>query len=141
MSSTEELLTLEEAAKYARVTRQAIYKALRNRGLKAKKVGRKWMLSKEHIDEYRSNKYNRDMRVVNGQLIFDMEKGEFSVTQVCKVFSATLGRPFPMQRLYYLLRTGQLRSFKKGSAWIINKEDAVALLQEEMDKYNISVPQ
>lgn len=135
---SEELLTLAEAAIYARVTRQAIYKALRNRGLKAKKVGHKWMLTKAHIDEYRANKYNRDLRVVNGELVFDMDKGEFSATQVCKVFSATLGRPFSLQRIYYLLRTGQLRSFKKGATWVIKKDDAVRLLQEEMDKYGIS---
>jgi excisionase family DNA binding protein len=137
--SQEELLTLTEAAKYAHVTRQAIYKALRERGLKAQKIDNRWLLRKGDIDEYRGNKYNRDMRMVNGQLIFDMVKGEFSVMQVCKVISATLGRPFPPQRLYYLLRSGQIKSFKKGSAWIIKKEDAVALLQEELDKNNLQI--
>ncbi len=130
----EELLTLTEAAKYARVTRQAIYKALRDRGLKAKKVGRRWMLTHADIDEYRGNKYNRDMRIVNGEYVFDMSKGEFSVMQVCKVMSSTLGRPFPLNRLYYLLRSGQLRSRKKGCSWVIQKDDAVKLLQSELEK-------
>ena len=129
-----EMLTLTEAADYAHVTRQAIYTALRKRGLKAQKVGNRWLLLKADIDDYRGNKYNRDKRIINGQLVFDMEKGEFSVMQVLKVMSAALGYPFRIQRLYYLLRSGQLPSFKKGAAWIIMGKDASKLLQDELDK-------
>ena len=139
MIDKEEFFSLNEAAEYAHVTRQAIYKALTHRGLKAKKIGRRWHITRKDLDEYRVNKYNRDNRVINGELVFDMDKGEFSVPQVCKVFSSTMGRPFPVQRLYYLLRIGQLKASRKGASWVIKKEDAIELLQEEMGKYNIIV--
>ncbi len=134
LMGNHDFMSLKEAAEYSHVTRQAVYLALKKKALKAEKKGRRWCITRENLDAYRANKYNRDERVLNGQPVFDMSKGEFSVHQVCKVISSTLGRPFPRQHLYYLLRTGQLKAFRKGAAWIIEKQDAVELLQKEIDK-------
>lgn len=136
--SPEEFFSLEEAGQYAHVTRQAIYLAIRNRGLKAKKINNRWYTTKEDIDYYRMNKHNRDLRKDAGEYIFDMDKGHFSVSQVVKVISATIGCPFPVQRLYYLLRRGQVKGIRRGKAWIIQKDDAVSLLEtvkEESTRY------
>lgn len=130
----EGYMSLPEAAKYAHVTRQAIYLAMRNRGLRGTKIGKQWYVTKTDLDEYRGNKYNRDLRKQDGEYVFDMDKGYFSVSQVCRVMSATLGKPYSMQHIYYLLRTGQMRSFRKGAAWVIPKDDAVALLDKEKKK-------
>ena len=135
----EDFMTLQQAAAYSHVTRQAVYKALKAKAIKAEKKGNRWYITKENIDAYRANKYNREDRVIDGEPVFDLEKGYFSVHQVCKVISATLGRPFPRQHLYYLLRTGQLKAFRKRSAWVIKKVDAVELLQREIDKMNSRV--
>ena len=131
MDANEKFFTLSEAAEYAHVCRQAIYAALRKKALKAEKNGRRWCISRADLDDYRTNKYNRDRRKFNGEPIFDMEKGHFSVQQVCKVISSTLKKPYPLQHIYYLMRSGQLKAFKKGAAWVISKEDAIDLLEKE----------
>lgn len=133
----EGFFSLPEAAAYAHVTRQAIYLAMKNRGLSGCKIGRQWYIKKEDLDEYRGNKYNRDLRKKDGEYIFDMEKGHFSVQQVCRVISATLGRPYSLQHIYYLLRIGRLKAFRAGNAWVISKEDAVALLDHEKEKMGL----
>ena len=129
-----QLISLGEAAKDAKVTRQAIYAAMKHRGLPARKVRGRWFLYKDDLDSYRANKYNRDMRKIDGEYVFDPDKGHFSVPQVQKIISATLGRPYSCQHLYYMLRTGQLKGFRKGAAWVISKDDAAALLETEMGK-------
>lgn len=131
-ADTEEYMTLSEAAKYAHVTRQAYYVALKQGRLKATQIKRKWYVKKKDLDEYRGNKYNRDLRKQDGELVFDLEKGHFSIAQVCKVISSALKRPYPKNSLYYLVRTGQVKAFRKGCAWVIHKEDAVALLEKEL---------
>jgi len=127
----DDFLSLAEAAEYAHVTRQAIYVAIRKRGLPAVKKNRQWCISRKDLDEYRANKYNRDKRKFNDEFIFDMEKGHFSVQQVCKVISATLKRPYSLQHIYYLMRRGKLKAFRMGAAWVIAKDDAVDLLEKE----------
>lgn len=137
MTKGKDLISVPEAAQIAHIQRQSVYIAIKKKALSAHKIGRRWFTTLKDLENYRLNKYNRDNRVVNGQLVFDMAKGEFSLQQVCKIFSESLNRPFPMQRLYYLARTGQLPSFKKGASYVIRKEDAVALLEQEMRKYQL----
>lgn len=128
--SEETLYTLEECGNYGKVTRQAVYLAIRKNKLKATKVKGKWMISPKDYDEYRLNKFNRSSFKYNGEYIYDMDKGHFSVQQVCKIFTHTLKRPFSQNRLYYLLHAGKLKGFRKRAAWVICKEDAVALLDK-----------
>lgn len=127
-----ELMTLGQAAKYGHVSRQAYYVALKKGRLKATQINRKWYIKKEDLDEYRGNKYNPDLRKQDGELVFDMEKGHFSVPQVCKILSYFLNRPYPLNYLYYLVRSGKVKAFRKGYAWIIHKDDAIALVEKEM---------
>lgn len=129
----EEAFSISQAADYSHVTRQAVYIALRKGNLRATKKGRRWVILKSDLEEYRLSKYNRDKRKFNNELIFDVEKGHFSVQQVCKVISSTLKRPYPIQHIYYLMRAGKLKAFRKGCAWVISKEDAVELLQKEKE--------
>ena len=79
------------------------------------------------------NKYNRENREVHGVLVYDFEKGEFSPTHVAKVIADSTQKPYPVARVYYLLRRGEVKAYKKGAAWVILKEDAVALLEKESD--------
>lgn len=131
-TEVEEFFSLAEAAQYSHVTRQAIYVAIRGKKLKAVKKNRQWCISRKDIDDYRLNKYNRDLRKYNDQYIFDVEKGYFSVQQVCKIISSTLKKPYNLQHIYYLLRSGQLRASRKGAAWVVSKEAIVELLDKEM---------
>lgn len=124
-------LTVSQAASLSHVTRQAIYSAIKHGRLIAKFHEKNWYVTTADLESYRISKYNRDLRKRDGEYIFDLEKGHFSVQQVSKVLSAALGRPYPAQHLYYLLRTGDLQAFRIGKTWVIKKEHAVALLEQE----------
>lgn len=123
--------TMMEIAQYAHVTKQAVYLAIKKGYVKHRKIGRNIFLRQEDYDAYRAEKYNKDRRMRNGVPLFDMDKGTFSVSQVSRIMSASLGRPYDVQRIYHLCRKGVIKSLRNGPAWIIPKEEAEALLRKE----------
>ena len=132
----EELFyTLQKAANYAHVTRQAIYVALRKKELKGHKVNDRWRISKNQMDEYRLNKYNVDKRKVEGEPIFSLEHGYYSVLHVAKTLSSMLGHPYNAQHVYYLIRRGEIDAQRKGGCWVITREDAIALYEKEKTRF------
>lgn len=135
----EEVYTAVQAAEITHVTRQAIYQAYYNDKLKGfcdKNDGGILKFKKKDLDEYRLNKYNKQAIKIDGEAVFDAEKGHFSVIQVAQVLSQELGYYYKPQRIYHLLRSGQIRGFKKGYSWVLTREDALVLLEREMQKHN-----
>lgn len=131
-ASPDDLLLLRECSEYGHVMRQAIFVAIKKGRLKATKVRGRWVIRRGDYDAYRADKYNRDIAKIGDEYVFDAEKGHFSLRQIAKVFSVTIGVPYSVQRLYYLVRTGQLPAFRKGVSWVVLKEDAIKLLETEM---------
>lgn len=130
----EEFFSLRDAAKYAHMTYQAIHEAITRGKLTATKVNGKWHIFRHDLDNYRANRYNRQERKQRGVPVYDAEKGEFSVQQICKIISHQSGVPFPDQKLYYLLRKGIVKSMRKGAAWVIPKEEAARLMVQHMEQ-------
>lgn len=134
IESESEYYSLEQAGKAAHVTKQAIYIAIQKGKLKARKMteatkyARKgqWTVKKADLDEYRANKYNREEYKVDGEKVFDVEKGDFSVNQIAKL----LGHP--VAHIYYLIRIGDLKSYRKGWALVIKKEDALKMHEKKI---------
>lgn len=127
-----EIFTLRKAAKMCNVTKQALYVAFRKHKLKVIMKNKRIFVTQKDLDDYRINKYNSDFRKRDGELVFDLSKGHFSIHQALK----GLGEEVPThsitkQRLYYLLRTGQVAGFRKGKAWIIMKDALNELLEKE----------
>jgi hypothetical protein len=114
------VVSITEAAKINNVTRQAIYVAIKQKKLKARKTSR-WEIDLKDLEEYRKNKYSRSKSTFNGEPLFDNTGGFFSVNQVAK----KLG--IPAQKVYYATRIGLLKGTRKGAAWVIH--------QEEIDRY------
>ncbi len=110
------VVSITEAAKINNVTRQAIYVAIKQKKLKATKKTR-WEIDLKDLEEYRRNKYSRKKSMFQGELLFDNEKGYYSVKQVSKMLA------IPAQKVYYALRTGMLRSTRKGAAWVVHTDD------------------
>jgi len=135
--SEKEFNSLSQAARYCHVKRQAIYLAIKKKKLNATKINGRWLIILRDLEEYRKNKYNRDLRKVNGEMVYNLEKGHYSVTQVAKVISDQMGIKYSRQRIYFLIRSGQLKAFRKGTAWIVEKEDAAFLLKTEMEKLEL----
>jgi len=121
------LVSITEAAKLNKVTRQAIYVAIKLNKLKARKETTRWTIHLDDLEAYRNQKYSRSKSVFNGELLFDNGKGYYSVNQVAKILSV------PAQKIYYATRIGVLKAHRKGAAWVIHDED-VKMYHENLAK-------
>lgn len=113
----DKLVSITEAAKINKVTRQAIYVAIKLNKLKARKETTRWTIHLDDLEAYRKQKYSRTKSVFNGELLFDNTKGYFSVNQVADMLKV------PNQKIYYATRVGLLKAHRKGAAWVIHTED------------------
>lgn len=121
----KKIVSITEAAKINNVTRQAIYVAIKQGKLKARKDGTRWLISVEDLAKYRDEKYSRTKSTFDGELLFDNKKGFFSVNQVAKMCGV------PAQKIYYATRVGLLKATRKGAAWVIHAND----LREYQESY------
>src|SRR3989338_5581863 len=93
-------VSITEAARINNVTRQAIYVAIKQRKLKAKKDTTRWLIDLDDLEHYRKHKYYRTKSLFNGELLFDNQKGFYSINQVAKLLNV------PAQKIYYATRVG-----------------------------------
>lgn len=122
------LVSITEAAKLNKVTRQAIYVAIKLNKLKASKETTRWTIHLDDLEQYRKQKYSRSKSMFNGELLFDNEKGYHSIGQVSRMLSV------PAQKIYYATRIGQLKAHRKGAAWVIHNEDVKAYADAHLAK-------
>ncbi len=124
----KKLVSITEAAKINKVTRQAIYVAIKLNKLKARKETTRWSIHLDDLQAYRDQKYSRTKSVFNGELLFDNNKGYFSVNQVADMLKV------PNQKIYYATRVGHLKAHRKGAAWVIHSEDVKAYQEMYLKK-------
>jgi len=128
-SHPKESVSINESAEILGVTRQAIYVAIREKKLRAKKELSHWVVQKEDLEDYRLNKYSRSRATYKGELLFDNEKGCYSIHQVAKLLGVRY------QTIYYAIRIGMLKAKQKGFAWVIHSPDL-----EEYRKNHVGTP-
>lgn len=126
-NSNRNVVSITEAAKINKVTRQAIYVAIKQKKLKATKRTR-WEIDLNDLEEYRNNKYSRTKSMFDGELLFDNCRGYFSVNQVAKMLG------IPAQKIYYATRTGKIKGTRKGAAWVIQNGEMKRYKEEYLDK-------
>lgn len=124
-NNEKKVVSITEAAEINNVTRQAIYVAIKLNKLKATKETTRWTIHLDDLAEYRRHKYSRKKSVFNGELLFDNDKGFFSVGQVANMVGV---HP---QKIYYATRTGLLKAHRRGAAWVVHAED----VKEYQTKY------
>lgn len=124
----EKLVTITEAARRNNVTRQAIYVAIKLNKLKARKETTRWTIHLDDLEEYRKQKYSRTKSKFNGELLFDNEKGYFSVNQVAEMLDV------PAQKIYYATRIGLMQAHRRGAAWVIHSDDIKAYRENYLNK-------
>lgn len=124
------VVSITEAARINNVTRQAIYVAIKQNKLKATKKSR-WEIDLKDLEEYRMHKYSRTKSVFQGELLFDNNKGYFSVNQVAKILKV------PAQKIYYATRIGLMKGIRKGAAWVIHSDDVSRYRDEYLDKKSV----
>lgn len=128
VTPTGKVVSITEAARINNVTRQAIYVAIKQKKLKATKDATRWTIHLDDLDEYRRNKYSRTKSMFNGELLFDNQKGYFSVNQAAKMLNV------PAQKIYYATRVGLLKASRKGAAWVISIEDIKSYQENYLNK-------
>ncbi len=119
-TSDIKVVSITEAARINNVTRQAIYVAIKQRKLKATKSSTRWTIHLDDLEEYRKNKYSRTKSTYEGELLFDNNKGFYSVNQAAQILNV------PAQKVYYATRIGHLKAHRKGAAWVVHSEDIEA---------------
>ncbi|QLH35876.1 MAG: helix-turn-helix domain-containing protein [Parachlamydiaceae bacterium] len=125
------LVSITEAAKLNKVTRQAIYVAIKLNKLKASKDTTRWTIHLDDLEAYRKQKYSRTKSTFNGELLFDNNRGYYSVNQVAKMLNV------PAQKIYYATRIGVLKAHRKGAAWVIHMDDAKQYADANLKKKSI----
>jgi excisionase family DNA binding protein len=121
-------VSITEAAKISKVTRQAIYVAIKQNKLSAKKDDKHWSIKIADLEAYHETKYCRSKSRHNGELIFDNSRGCYSVNQVANLLNV------PAQKIYYALRTEMLKSTRKGAAWVIHMSDIKSYKEAHLGK-------
>ncbi len=127
-SEGNRLVSITEAAKINNVTRQAIYVAIKQNKLKATKHTTRWTIDLEDLEQYRRQKYSRTKSTYEGELLFDNNKGFYSINQVAKMLGV------PAQKIYYATRVGLLRASRKGAAWVIHIDDVNSYKENYLSK-------
>ncbi len=122
------LVSITEAAKLNKVTRQAIYVAIKLNKLKARKETTRWTIHLDDLEAYRTQKYSRSKSVFDGELLFDNNRGYFSINQVARLLSV------PAQKIYYATRIGVLKASRKGAAWVIHTDDLKDYSEKHLKK-------
>lgn len=117
MLESSKFVSITEAAKLNKVTRQAIYIAIKLKKLNATKESTRWTIDMNDLEEYRKQKYSRSKSTFDGELLFDNHKGYYSVNQVARLLKV------PAQKIYYATRSGYMKAERKGAAWVIHTEE------------------
>ena len=117
MLDNSKFVSITDAAKLNKVTRQAIYIAIKLKKLRATKESTRWTINLEDLEEYRKQKYSRSKSTFDGELLFDNNKGYFSINQVARLLKV------PAQKIYYATRSGYMKAERKGAAWVIHTEE------------------
>ncbi len=127
------VVSITEAARINQVTRQAIYVAIKMSKLKARKNTTRWEIDLDDLQEYTKNKYSRTKSMYNGELLFDNEKGYYSVNQVAEMLNV------PAQKIYYATRVGLLKASRRGAAWVIHGEAVEEYRNNYLEKKRAAV--
>jgi len=104
-------MTPSDISKNYHVSRQSVWLKIKEGRIKATKVKNRWMITDQEYKNYLDSKYLRDPKM------FDKSKGELSVKEAAVLIGCSL------QRIYYHLRTGHIKSKRLGAAWVINLQD------------------
>lgn len=126
MQHEEHELGIGQAAIISGVSRQAVYVAITKGCLKASKdeKTRRWLIKYCDLIQYRKERYSRKYsRDAQGDLFYNPSEGIFSPVQVARMFA------IPVQRVYYLLRSGNLG--------VVRKEGRQVILQKHIDDCSV----
>lgn len=112
----QQWVSVNEAANIKKVSRQAIYLAIKSKKLKSYMKNEKLKVRINDLDDYYSKKYSRFYHSLkDGEPIFT--KGTFTAEQVAEKLGIDI------QKIYYALRTKKLNHKRVDSRYLITSKD------------------
>lgn len=116
------VVSISEAARMHGVSRQALHVAIGIKRLKATKDPKsgRFKIAVADLEEYRRTKYSRKFFKRDGKLVFDKEKGLYSVAQAAEIIGVK------SWDIYYSIRKGELKSSRNGAAYVLHIDDIKA---------------
>src|SRR6185436_5549083 len=110
------MMSITEIANLFCLSRQAVYVALKQGKFPAtKKFGTRWTIDFEDYRKYHHQRYDRKFcKKEDGTLIFDKEKGIYSIHEAAKLLKR------PAQHVYYYTRVGKIPASKYRAAWLLH---------------------
>ena len=123
MEDKEIIYSLNGAADYLGVTRQAVYVALTKMRIKYRKIDGKIEIKKGQLDAYKASRYNRAITTkVNGSLLYGNNFVNLSMAQeVSKI---------PRYHFYFAIRNGRIPYERHGCSYVLRLVDVINYSQK-----------
>lgn len=122
-------ITMQEAAKIAGVTQQALYQASWRKALKTKKVLGRTHTTRAWLKEYNDDLYSRQKHsIFNGEKTFNPEKGEYSFKQAAALLGVC------QYQLYWRFKIGKFKAIRRGYLWVITADQLQIAQETFMEK-------
>ena len=126
--------TVAELAKMRSISRGAVYKAIERGCLNATNLAGQLYVKMCDWSLYNLNKRSHDHIRLQGKRVYEPEKGVYSILQASRKISQTLGYPFTRQKIYYRIRTGEVKCEFIGSHVILKEEEINRICDIESKK-------
>jgi hypothetical protein len=128
MKQKQRLINCYEAADLMGCGVKNVWALIRRLSLKAVRKNDKLLTCEEWIEEYQENKRSKDLHsTFNGRKVFDSSRGELSMNMIADA----LGVHKTM--VMYYIKTGRLRSTRKGAYHVILDTELERFKAEELE--------
>lgn len=118
-------MTVSVAARKAHLSTAALLAAVRKgEKIKACKIKNRWMLTQGELEGYLSKKYDRRYTKIDGEPLFEIEKGTYDIRSASEIFEV------PAQALYYAIRTRRLKYIRKKCSYVLEHRDILNFLKQ-----------
>lgn len=112
-------MNIIQAAKELQITRAAVYMAITNNRLNAKKDSCGWTITLDDVIKYKNSRYKKECPIIDGKPLFDRSRGEVSIKE------ASILLKCQVQKLYHACRYKHMKSEKRKCHWIITLYDII----------------
>ena len=123
----ENKISIKAASKKMGCTIQNAYDLIRRLSLKAKRQDGKLYTCDQWIEEYYETCHSKQVNsTFNGRKVFDRSRGEYSIKDAAEMLRAN------EDSVEYWVRTGRLRTIRKGCYVVVMKKEIERFAAEEL---------
>ena len=113
----DDYIKIATAAEILGITVQTLYQATWNGKLKYKMVKGIKLTTEKWVQEYKDNRFNREIILFQGKPIFDVDKGRLSVKMVSEILEISV------RTVHFFIAKGMLKTTRTGYFHVIARKD------------------